>query len=129
MKGFDLLTAFPDLNSQFHFIRVDPWDHNRVWWHTRTVATNTGPLIGQEPTNKKVELPPQANSLTFNEEGKVTQLTIGYVLDRRVGNTGGLGGAFGIFYGVGLGLPFPEGQPFSPSPQFRIFNFLNSPNV
>ena len=54
-------------------------------------------------------MPPQANSLTFNEEGKVTQLTIGYVLDRRVGNTGGLGGAFGIFYGVGLALPFPEG--------------------
>lgn len=52
-------------------------------------ATHTGPLLGKEATGKKLYFPPQANSFVFNEEGKIEQVTIGYVLDRRVGNTGG----------------------------------------
>lgn len=46
LKNFDLLGAFPDMNANYHFIRVDPWEHNRVWWHTRTTGTNTGTLLG-----------------------------------------------------------------------------------
>jgi hypothetical protein len=37
-----------------------------------------------------------------------------------MGNTGGLGGLFGILHGVGYTLPFPEGKPFSLSWQFRL---------
>lgn len=48
--------------------------------------------MGKAATNKKLELPPQANSFIFNTEGKLKEITIGYVLDRRIGNTGGLGG-------------------------------------
>ena len=29
-------------------------------------------------------------------------------MDRTLGNTGGLGGVFGLFYAVGAGLPFPR---------------------
>eukprot|EP00540_Astrosyne_radiata_P015913 CAMPEP_0116865500 /NCGR_PEP_ID=MMETSP0418-20121206/25470_1 /TAXON_ID=1158023 /ORGANISM="Astrosyne radiata, Strain 13vi08-1A" /LENGTH=55 /DNA_ID=CAMNT_0004500955 /DNA_START=57 /DNA_END=220 /DNA_ORIENTATION=+ len=54
------------------------------------------------------------NSLVFNEDGKVQELTIGYPMDRRLGNTGGLSGAFGFFHAVGIKLPFREGQPFKP---------------
>ena len=30
------------------------------------------------------------------------------MVDKNIGNTGGLGGVFGIFYALGYGLPFPE---------------------
>lgn len=53
--------------------------------------------------------------LTFNEEGKVTRYTGGYVMDRTLGNTRGLGGLFGSLYTIGKGFPFPEGRPWSPS--------------
>ena len=121
LKGFKLLEAFPDMDNQFHFIRVDPFEHNRVWWHSRSKATHTGgPLLGKAATGKALQLPPQANSFRFNEQGQVEEVTVGYVLDRRSGNTGGLGGAFGYFYGVGNPLPIPECQPYKKSWQFSL---------
>lgn len=124
LKNFDLLGAFPDLNNRFYNLHVDPFEHNRVWWFTRATATHTGPLLGKPPTNKKLELPPQANSFTFDENGKVTQVTVGYVMDRRVGNTGGLGGAFAFFYGTGNPLPIPECRPYKKSFRFRALGWL-----
>ena len=46
--------------------------------------------------------------MRFNERGECTQLTVGYVMDKQLGNTGGLGGVYGILYAIGYGLPFPE---------------------
>jgi len=57
-------------------------------------------------TGKRVVTPPQAISLTFNEKGQVLRYTGGYVMDRTLGNTGGMGGAFGPLYAVGKGFPF-----------------------
>lgn len=54
----------------------------------------------------------------------MVELTVGYPIDRRVGNTGGLGGAFGFFYGVGRPLPIPECRPYSRSWQFKALNLL-----
>ena len=45
-------------------------------------------------------------------------------MDKTLGNTGGLGGVFGLFYGIGKPLPFPEAKPWKPSFQFRFFSFL-----
>mmetsp|Transcript_8629 Transcript_8629/g.25966 ORF Transcript_8629/g.25966 Transcript_8629/m.25966 type:complete len:260 (+) Transcript_8629:212-991(+) len=126
LRAFDLLEAFPNMNNNYHFFRVDPFETNRVWFQTRATATHTGPLMGSEATGKRLELPPQAFSMTFNEEGQVTLFNVGYVIDRTVGNTGGLGGAFGFFWGTGNPLPIPECQPFTPSLQFRALNFLQS---
>jgi len=115
LRGFDLGTAFPDMNNNYHAFRVDPFEPNRVWFQTRVFATHTGALMGKAPTGKKLELPPQAFSMTFNEAGQVTVFTVGYVIDRTVGNTGGLGGAFAFFWATGNPLPIPECQPFRPS--------------
>merc|ERR1711871_1167354 len=121
LRGFKLLEAFPDMDNQFHFMRVDPFETNRVWWHSRAKATHTGePLLGKAATGKALQLPPQANSFLFNEQGQVREVTVGYVLNRRAGNTGGLGGAFGYFYGVGNTLPIPECQPYRKSWQFSL---------
>ena len=48
--------------------------------------------------------------MLFNSAGEATQLTVGYVMDRQLGNTGGLGGVFGILYAIGYGLPFRGGR-------------------
>lgn len=116
LKGFDLLSAFPDLKANPHHFRVDPWEPSRVWWSVKYEGTNSGPVMGRPATGKKVDSPVQAQSLTFNSRGEIEKFTIGYVLDKETGNTGGLGGVFGLFYAIGYGLPFPEAQPYTPSP-------------
>ncbi|KAL1496228.1 hypothetical protein AB1Y20_016191 [Prymnesium parvum] len=127
LQNFKITEAFPDLNSNFHAFRADPFQPGRVWFNTRAFATHTGktPLLGA-PTGKKLEMPPQSYSLIFNEQGKVREITVGYVVDRRIGNTGGLGGAFGFFYGVGKPLPFPECKPYKPSIQLRVLSLVGS---
>jgi hypothetical protein len=124
LRSFDLLTAFPDMNNNYHAFRVDPFEPNRVWFQTRAVATHTGKLMGKPATGKKLVLPPQAFSLTFNEAGQVTLFNVGYVIDRTIGNTGGLGGAFGFFWGTGNPLPFPECKPYKPSLQMRSISLV-----
>jgi hypothetical protein len=73
-----------------------------------------------------VSLCTQASSMLFNEQGECTQLTVGYVMDKQIGNTGGLGGVFGILYAIGYGLPFPEAQPWNKSIQYSVFNQVGS---
>ncbi|GAQ79407.1 hypothetical protein KFL_000300050 [Klebsormidium nitens] len=123
--SFQLKVAFPDVEANFYNFFVDPYEPNRVWFFTRTRATHTGPLkFGArtiKPTYKRVEAAPEVSSMTFNEEGKVTKLTVGYVADRRVGNTGGLGALFGILYAVGHPLPFPEARPYKASWTYWTF--------
>jgi hypothetical protein len=116
LKSFDLRTAFPTLSSNYHHWRVCPFEPNRVWYSVKYIGKNEGPVLGQPATNKYVESPVQTHSVTFNEKGEVTKFTIGYVMDKETGNTGGLGGVFGLFYAIGYALPFPEAQPWSPSP-------------
>lgn len=129
--GFDFESAFPDANPEWHHFRVDPFEPNRVWMTARGRGTNTGegtnPLF-KKPTGKGYVNPPQACSVTINEDGLVTQYTIGYVMDRTVGNTGGLGGIYGILYALGKPLPFREAKPWKPSLSYKMFlkmtNFL-----
>merc|ERR1712031_121028 len=115
LKGFDLRTVFPDLSANNHHFRVDPFEPNRVWWSVKYTGKNTGEVFGQPATGRSVDSPIQAQSATFNEKGEITKFTIGYVLDKETGNTGGLGGVFGLLYAIGKGLPFPEAQPYQPS--------------
>jgi len=127
--GFDFKSAFPDFNPEFHHFRVDPFEPSRVWMTARGYGTNT--LAGTNPlfnkaTGKKYVNPPQACSLNFNKDGLVEQYTIGYVMDRRIGNTGGLGGIYGILYAIGKPLPFPEARPWKMSWQYRLFTKLGN---
>jgi len=44
----------------------------------------------------------KVQSLTIDHDtGLITKYTIGYVTDRNVGNTGGLGGLYGIVFALG----------------------------
>ncbi|KAJ1616304.1 hypothetical protein T492DRAFT_1107531 [Pavlovales sp. CCMP2436] len=125
LRNFKIEDAFPDTNPQYHGFRVDPFEPNRVWFNIRVKATHTGETKAfGKATSKALVFPPQAHSVVFNAEGKVTEMTVGYPVDRRVGNTGGLGGAFGYFYGIGRPLPIPECKPYARSLQFRALNLI-----
>ncbi|GAQ80610.1 hypothetical protein KFL_000580040 [Klebsormidium nitens] len=122
---FSVKDAFPDLEPNAFGFSVDPYEPNRVWFFTRSRATHTGVLnFGSPtpPTFTRVESPPEVSSITFNNEGKATRLTAGYVVDRRTGNTGGLGALFGILYAIGAAPPVPEFQPYEKSWQFALFS-------
>lgn len=126
--GFGIYEAFPDFDNRYFGFTVDPVEPGRVWFMTRLKCTNDGAgLFGRkEPTNKSVVLPPQMYSFKFNTDGKIRELTVGYAVDRRQGTTGGLGGMFGVFYGIGQGLPFPEGKPYQLSRRFRLFTKIGN---
>lgn len=123
-KNYDILTAFPDYDAGIYNVHSDPIEPNKVWFATRAKGTNTGRFMGSNPTGRKLELPPEMSSMTFDASGKVKQLTTGYVLDRNVGNTGGVGGVYGLLYGAGRALPFREARPSRPSLRLRLYNLM-----
>lgn len=125
----DFETAFPNWTPQFYGFFVDPLEGDRVWYTARGYGKNEGPLLpfAPEPTGQVVVNPPQGCSLTIDHEtGLITKYTIGYVTDRTIGNTGGLGGLYGILYALGKPLPFPEAQPWKQSWQYSFFQKLGS---
>lgn len=125
--GFKITDAFPDLNPRFHDFRADKLDAGRVWFTSVASGTDDGTgFLGNRPTGKSFRTPPQACSLKFDEEGLAIKYTIGHVMERSLGNTGGLGGIFGPAYAIGKPLPFPEAQPWKPSKRYRLINFIGT---
>jgi len=114
-------------SSNFFSFSVDPMEPNRVWFFSRSELLHEGVFLfgnhKMKPTGKKVVSPPQVLSLTFNSFGEVSKLTGGYSVDRSVGNTGGVGGLFGLVHGVGGSLPFPESRPWTPSMKWEVFTY------
>jgi hypothetical protein len=117
VRGFGLQAAFPDLQAHPYDWRVDPYEPNRVWFTIRTTGTHLGTLkfgnSSYPATNKRVMGAPECCSYTFNEDGKVLSFTGGVVMDRRVGNTQGLGALFGILAAIGVKLPRPGTLAFT----------------
>lgn len=122
--SFKVKEALPDLKDNSWF-QVDPLEPNRVWFFSRATGTNSGEMnFGRSlpATGKHVRMPPQAQSMLFNEKGECYTLTVGYTMDKRIGNTNGLGGVFGILKAIGHGLPFLEGQRlYNPSLRYEAF--------
>jgi hypothetical protein len=123
----DFDAGFPDWKAQFYNFQVDVLDPERVWYMAKGEGTNTGPFPTKDlpATYKKVINPPQICSLTIDSQtGLIKKYTIGYVADRNIGNTGGLGGLYGIMYAIGRPLPFPEALPWKPSLPYQAFQKL-----
>jgi len=120
--SFKVRDALPDLAGNSWF-QVDPLEPNRVWSFSRDTGTHTGTLNFARaipPTGKRVEMPPQATSMLFNEQGQVYTMTVGYTMDKRIGNSNGLGAMFGILKAVGNPLPVPEGRAlYNPSLRYE----------
>ncbi len=124
LDTFKLEESF-DIDPNYFGWTVDPLQTNRVWFMGRSIAKHTGTFVGVEATGKELIMPPQQFHLDFNEEGLVKEIGF-YTVDRQQGNTGGLGGAFGYFYGVGKPLPIPEAKPYKPSFRFRTFQLIGA---
>lgn len=124
LGSFKLEDSF-DIQSNFYGFYVDPLQTNRVWFFSRSEAKHVGKFAGKEATGKELQLPPQCFHIDFNESGLLKELGF-YTVDRRQGNTGGLGGVFGYFYGIGKALPFPECQPFKPSYRLKALQVIGA---
>jgi len=124
LESFKLEESF-DIDQNFFGFNVDPMQPNRVWFMGRSVSKHIGTFAGVEATGKELVLPPQIFHLDFNDKGLVKEIGF-YTADRKLGNTGGLGGAFGYFYGVGKPLPIPEAKPFKPSFRFRTLMMIGN---
>lgn len=124
LKNFDLAGSF-DVTPNFFGFSVDPLQPNRVYFFNRNVAEQTATFMGAEVPEggRTLELPPQCYHIDFDESGKIREFGF-YTVDRRQGNTGGLGGAFAFLYGVGKPLPIPECQPYKRSFRFRMLSFV-----
>jgi hypothetical protein len=123
VRGFQLTSAFPNLDAHPYDWRVDKYEPNRVWFTVRNTGTHLGELkFGSKSypaTGKEVKGAPECLSYTFNEDLLVTSFTGGYVMDRRVGNTQGMGALFGIL--AAIGVNFPKPGTFA----FTLFSFIN----
>lgn len=117
--NFKVRDAFPTSSANFYNFKIDPLEPNRIWMFSRGAYEHLGTLFfGTKfpATNKRICLPPQCFSMSFDASGKCYKLTGGYNVDRSVGDTSGLGGMFGIIHALGLTtLPFPEGRPWKRS--------------
>jgi len=124
LAGFKLEDSFDITQNSFGWT-VSPVQPYRVYYFTQQTAKHIADFIGAKPENTKEDLvlPPQCNHIDFNEKGQMKEFGF-YTVDRRYGNTGGLGGAFAYFYGVGKPLPIPECQPYKPSKRFRALQLI-----
>mmetsp|Transcript_10471 Transcript_10471/g.27463 ORF Transcript_10471/g.27463 Transcript_10471/m.27463 type:complete len:149 (+) Transcript_10471:161-607(+) len=99
----------PDMASKHRHFFVDFTNPRRLWAVTVSTGTHTGDLVLPmktiPATGKKYESAPEVQSYRFDEAGRCTALTAGYVADRDMGNTGGLGALFGILHAIGHPLP------------------------
>lgn len=131
--NFKVRDAFPTSAANFYNFNIDPLEPNRIWMLSRGAYEHLGTLcFGPTKfpaTGKRVCLPPQCFSMSFDAQGKCYKLTGGYNVDRSVGDTEGLGGMFGIVHGLGLTkLPFPEGRPWKRSLLWEAFT-LRVPQI
>ena len=103
--------GLPDLEYNFRDASIDPYEVNRVWFTSQPTGTHTArlSLFGQtyEPTGRQWCSPPERGSMTFDGSGKCIAMTGGYIMDRRMGNTQGLGGVYGLAMALDLPTPTP----------------------
>lgn len=129
LGSFKLEDSFDIKQNRFGYC-VSPVQPNRVYWLTHSTATMTKEFMGVTPekcpNSGELVLPPECHHADFDEAtGKLTEFGF-YTIDRQYGNTGGLGGAFGYFYGVGKGLPFREAKPFKKSFRYALLTWVGN---
>lgn len=111
---FKIYEAFPDVEVIAAPFTQDPVDPDRFWSILRVTGTHTGPLdVGDtviKATGKKMEVGPQAVSVTFDSNDKVVRFTGGYITDVRDGGTGDAGAMFAVMRSVGVPAPRPGGK-------------------
>lgn len=103
-----LIRAVPDYELRSYDFIVDEVNPNIIRFKTRARGTFTGVLSYRgevyQPSNKEVIFPIEHFAITLKGQ-KIVSVASGYVIDRFVGNTGGLIGPEGILYTIGEAPP------------------------
>lgn len=111
--------GLPDIEWNFRDATVCPYDVNRVWFTASPRGTHTATLrLGDQEyaaTGRQWTSPPVRFSFTFDGNGKCISMTRDYVMDRRMGNTDGLGGLYGLCAALRLPLPAPAWRLRTPT--------------
>ena len=111
---FKIYEAFPDVEVSAAPFTQDPAEPDRYWSVIRVTGTHTADLdVGSAKvpaTGKSMIIGPQAVSVTFDEEDKVSRLTGGYICDVRDGETKDAGAMFAVMRSIGVPTPNPTGK-------------------
>lgn len=107
-EEYYLRDGMPDLDLRLTNFRVDPYDPYRVWVDSSPRGVRIG-NIGKRSLPRNVDAlpyqgPPESISFTFDDDGFCTRYTSAAVLDPLLGNTGGLGGIYGILEATGTAM-------------------------
>ncbi len=98
------LRAVPDYDVRAYSFAIDKYDSRKIWFKIRPRGTITGPFSDNGevylPNQKNIEFPIQQMSITVNNDGLISKMTTGYVIDKFVGNTNGLVGREGLLYAL-----------------------------
>lgn len=110
-RGLKIAEGLPDLQMNFRDAFVCLHDVNRVWYTSSPTGTHSERLcLGEREfaaTGNRWISPPERGSMTFDGAGRCIAMTGGYVMDRRMGNTEGLGGVYGLCTALHLPTPTP----------------------
>lgn len=124
--------AISDMKPNSFGYCIDPMQKGRVWVFTRYTGINTGDFnlgLKVKATGKPIKSAVEANSITFDELGKVKLLTVGYIadIDDPGNKAAGFGAAVGVFNALGISLP--KGKLFSVLQGiiYRLGNKIDSP--
>ena len=105
-KGFNIVSAYPDLETRPFGFTIDPDNPFRCYYMERWEGTNTGALqigsLNLPPTNNEVQLPTHVMSVNWTPEGKIIYVCLSSPLDRFEGTTKGAGAVFGLLTAGGL---------------------------
>lgn len=135
-RQYNFQIALPDLKCNQYNFEIDSYEADRVWLIVQAQGNMENDLTKNnnvilKNTNRRYDGPPEAVSVSINDEGLCYKITSGYVLDKSLGNTNGLGGNEGILEAIGAGLPFFETRSFSDliDTTFEKIRFISSPTV
>ena len=104
--------AFPNLKMDAYNFEIDQYERDRVWVIVKSKGKQTNALVGpdgkvikeipEDPSFGFYESAPEAVSVSINDKGLCYRVTNGYVLDKEIGNTKGLGGSQGMSQSINL---------------------------
>ena len=119
--------AFKDLKMDAYNFEIDQYDRDRVWFITKSKGKQTNSLIGpdgkiikevsEDPSFGVYVSAPEAVSVSINDKGLCYRVTNGYILDKEIGNTKGLGGSLGLLEAIGAGKSFLETRSLADVPR------------
>jgi len=113
--GFDLLSAFSEVETNPFGYAVDPRNPYRCFFFEQWTAVHTGTLKAGpteiEATGNVMDGPVSVTSVHWNPDGQIVYESVGNVVDRHEGNTAGKAAVFGLLHIAGLKLPGSPGSP------------------